>query len=475
MAQHVRAAEPGLVGPLRQRGGRRGRGRPGRAPPTGRRDCTSGRAWRASWAISSALSSTSSNTADQRTLASWRAPTTVLWASSEVDPERRRRARGATGRARGRRSPAATSRSPVTVMSRHASSWLRTTSPRRRPPARSSSGKMPLEAGAAAPSTSARRCGGAVTSMPSTGAEPPAVARGREHRQVPGAALVGRVELDDERDVRGALDRPRPLLEPVDELARGPQRRVEDAAVEPGEDRLGDVGLRAHVGRRCGHLDAAGAVAADRVDHPGERGAGERTGVDARIDRSDAPGHLTRHLVQAARLDQRGRPPDRERRVRAAGGARAPAPLAQQRHHRALRGELDCPDRDPARASPRSVRRRRPGPRPRRPATPAPRRPALRARRRPRRRAARSAVCSPHGADGAPVPRRAACATSSRSAASRPGPPPQATTRPGSHDTWSRTSPGSIGLLAAATGRRSRAWGTPRSSSARPRSGSTPP
>ena len=40
------------------------------------RDCTSGRAWRASRATSAAVSSTSSNSTDQATLLSWCAPTT---------------------------------------------------------------------------------------------------------------------------------------------------------------------------------------------------------------------------------------------------------------------------------------------------------------------------------------------------------------------------------------------------------------
>ena len=68
-------------------------------------------------------------------------------------------------------------------------------------------------------------------------------------------------------------------------------RRVERAAVEAREDRFGDVGDRAHARRRRGKLEAAGAVAADRVDHAGERGTDQRAGVDARVESAHDAGH----------------------------------------------------------------------------------------------------------------------------------------------------------------------------------------
>ena len=98
---------------------------------------TSGRASAARRATSAAVSSTSSKTADQRTSLSWLAPTTV----SPVGSTKRRRAGvGLRRDSAGTRTskPAASRAGPVTVMSSHASSWLRYTCPRRRPPARPS-------------------------------------------------------------------------------------------------------------------------------------------------------------------------------------------------------------------------------------------------------------------------------------------------------------------------------------------------
>ena len=143
-----------------------------------------------------------------------------------------------------------------------------------------------------------------------------------------------------------ARDRTRPLLGARHELAGDAHRRVERAAVEPGEERLGDVVAGAHDGRRRGHLDAARAVAADGVDHAGERGAGDGAGVDARVEGGDAAGHGVDHVGEAVGVDQRRRPAHRVRRVLAARRTAAAAPLPQHRDHRAARRELDRPHRD---------------------------------------------------------------------------------------------------------------------------------
>ena len=122
--------------------------------------------------------------------------------------------------------------------------------------------------------------------------------------------------------------------------------RVEGAAVEAGEERFGDVVAGAHDGRRRGHLDAARAVAADGVDHAGERGAGDGAGVDARIEGGDAAGHGVDDVGEPIGIDQRGRPAHRVRRVVAARRAAPASALAQHRHHRAPCRELDRPHRD---------------------------------------------------------------------------------------------------------------------------------
>ncbi len=89
--------------------------------------------------MSAAVSSTSSNTADQRTLLSWWAPTTD---SPVGSVNIRRPGDGLRLDSTGTRAsnPAASSIRPETVISSQASVWLRYTCPRRRPPGRSSAG-----------------------------------------------------------------------------------------------------------------------------------------------------------------------------------------------------------------------------------------------------------------------------------------------------------------------------------------------
>ena len=90
--------------------------------------------------MSSAVSSTSSNSTDQRTFDSWWAPTTespaIDSANSRSDADGLRRDSAGTRTSK----PAASSWVPVTVISSHASSWLRYTWPRRSAPGRSSAG-----------------------------------------------------------------------------------------------------------------------------------------------------------------------------------------------------------------------------------------------------------------------------------------------------------------------------------------------
>jgi hypothetical protein len=70
------------------------------------------------------VSSTSSNTTDQRTSLSWWAPTTL---SPDGSVKSRRPGAGFRRDSAGTRTskPAAATTSPVTVMSSHASAWLR--------------------------------------------------------------------------------------------------------------------------------------------------------------------------------------------------------------------------------------------------------------------------------------------------------------------------------------------------------------
>ena len=361
-------------------------------------------------------------------------------ASSTKHAQRRRRlARRQLGHAhveaRRRRAAARSS-----AISSHASSWLRTTWPRRVPPGRSSAGSM--RSRRAISSSRSRRFGLAVDDR-LLDRDQRALGAGREHREVPRVAVVGRVELHDQRARARSVTERAQRSSRVDELAGDAHRRVERAAVEAGEERLGDVVGGAHVRRRRGHLDPARAVAADRVDHAGERRAGQRPRVDARIERaarcpaSRRPCASSRSASTSAGVQRTENEP-----LGAARGAAAPPALAQQRHHRAPRGELDRPDRDPAQPADARADRRRPDRRRPRRASPAPRRPESRTRRRAAPPRQRDRGVRIHPDVGAP-----AAASIAMTVVAVDGgvarPPPQATTRPGSHDTCSWSAPGS--------------------------------
>ena len=73
----------------------------------------------------------------------------------------------------------------------------------------------------------------------------------------------------------------------------------------------------------------------------------ERAGVDVLVEREQRTGHRLDQAREPGRVDERRRPAHGVRTVRVAGTAAAPRALAQERHHRAARGELDRPDRDP--------------------------------------------------------------------------------------------------------------------------------
>ena len=140
--------------------------------------------------------------------------------------------------------------------------------------------------------------------------------------------LLGRrIEPDDQRRV---LPRHRagPVLCPRHELAGNAHRRIEGAAVESGEERLGDVGCRADDGRRRGHFDQTGAPPTDRVDHAGERRARQRPGIDTRVESKDAARHVAGHPGETARVDEGRDPAHRIGGTGAPGGAAAPRALS---------------------------------------------------------------------------------------------------------------------------------------------------
>ena len=171
-------------------------------------------------------------------------------------------------------------------------------------------------------------------------------ARRREHREVPRVAAVGRIEPHDRarsrspvtdrahRSTRGRRSRRRCRTGASNAL---PSSRARNASAT-------SVAVRTR-GRRRGHLELARAVAADGVDHAGERGAGERAGVDvgSRAARCRACVRPARRAASGRRARASSAPSTWPSR-RAALAARA---LAEERNHRAV-GDLHRPHRDPA-------------------------------------------------------------------------------------------------------------------------------
>ena len=263
-AQHLAARELRLLRTFGERG--RGLRRRDRSQSSGRR--MKGRASFASLAMSAAVSSTSSNTADQRTSASWFAPTAVVDAVS------------------------AKTRSEALGLRRE-SAGMRTSNREELRPGRSH--HLPGLVGAEDDLTAAGSAGthqrghesfeprDLVLEVAPVGAgvddrlldrhEGAAPSR-CEHREMPGVGGVGRIETHDQPRVL-TRHRAAPTFDPRRDLTAESQGRVEGTAVEAREERLGDVRRGADAGRRCGNR-AARAFAADGVDHAGERGTRER-------------------------------------------------------------------------------------------------------------------------------------------------------------------------------------------------------
>ena len=238
-----RISAPGELG--RGRPARPGRrrppsGRPGRARPTGRGTAPAGGPRRPAGRPRPRSARRRRTRADQRTLASWWAPTTDVAGGLGEQPQRRPTACGATAPAPARRSRRPRAAAPVTVISSHASSWLRYTWPRRCPPGRQQRRAAAARGG---PARRPRALGVLAVDQGHLDVEEqlPVGARA-EHRQEPGVALVGRVELDDERRPVRVDDGLGPALEPLRHLGAGGDGRLEGRAVETGDDGLGHVG-----------------------------------------------------------------------------------------------------------------------------------------------------------------------------------------------------------------------------------------
>ena len=218
-------------------------------------------------------------------------------------PKRRRRRRAATANSCaceicGARTskPAATSCGPVFAMRSHASSALRMTWPRRSPPGRSNTGSMRSRRAISASRCARSDVDAAIACSTEIG---PPRDRGTFTATRHAPPSSGGSSCTISRSCGSVTSRAQRSM-PRHDLARDLHRRVERAAVEPGEERFGDIVARADARRRRGYFDPSRAVAADRVDHSGQRRTCERARVDVAIEDADAPGHVLRPCVRGA-------------------------------------------------------------------------------------------------------------------------------------------------------------------------------
>ena len=166
-------------------------------------------------------------------------------------------------------NPAAASRGPVIAISSHASSWLRITWPRRVPPGRRSAGN--IRSRRVISSSRSRRLEPALTIACSIGTKAPFSPEANTARFQASPRSGG-----SSRTISAACSRVTDRAQSSARSTSSPgdtQRSVERAPVESREKRFGDVGGGADARWRRRHLDPAGTVPADRVDHAGQRGA----------------------------------------------------------------------------------------------------------------------------------------------------------------------------------------------------------
>ncbi len=105
--------------------------------------------------------------------------------------------------------------------------------------------------------------------------------------------IVGRIEPHDQAAAL-AGDGTTPAFDARGDIAREARRRVERAAVEAAEERFGHIGCGPDVRGRRGGFELARAVATDRVDHAGQRGARECAGLDVLVEGQQRAGHRRR-------------------------------------------------------------------------------------------------------------------------------------------------------------------------------------
>ncbi len=234
--------------------------------------------------MSSALSSTSSNTADQLTLASCWAPTTDSSASSAVS-----RSDGVGLRLAQLGDPDVVARClervagpahelPRLVLAEDDLAPSAGARPEEGRKEAFEAGELILEVLAA---RSAR-----VHDRGLDGFEV-ALGTGCLDGEIPVVGVTRRIEEDRELDRLWPDDRATPAIEAAGDLGAVTAGSIEDRAVEVGQHHLGDVGLGPWLLGGCGCLEPRGGGTAHGIDEVGQHGHGEGLGVPAILEDGD--------------------------------------------------------------------------------------------------------------------------------------------------------------------------------------------
>ena len=397
-------------------------------------DCTSGRASAARRATSAAVSSTSSNTADQRTSLSWLAPTMRLALGLDEEPQRG----GGLASRQGRHPHLEAGRLERRTGDGHQLPRLVLAQVHLAAAEAAGPAELvvdPLEAD----DLVGEVLGALAVGEGLLDREQPALGAAPEHGEEPGVALVGRVELDDERGLGDAAHLVRPLVEPLGDLGAGGDRGGEGRAVEAGDEGL------ARRRRRCG---SPAGVAGRSSFSPASRAMASTTApITSRVtvrgslrdSTDDRPGHGAGQPGDLAVVDPGRRPAHVEVHDLALGVAVG----AQARDDAALGDESRRRRPRPGRASGR-WRPRRP-----RPLAAADRddEPAERLLDRDRQRRGLQAVGQDDVGVDRPAELRARRAPRAgrrgRRSGGRPcrGRPPTPRSEPAAQEAWSRISP----------------------------------
>jgi hypothetical protein len=243
--------------------------------------------------MSAAVSSTSSNRADQRTCASWLAPTTDGSRGLGVEAQR-----GGRLAARQRRDPDLEAGGhELRPGDGHQLPGL-VGAEVDLPPAQATGSEQDGEQALQPGQLLGQVLLGAAVDQGDLDRHQVGVGVRAEHGQEPGVAAVGGLELHHQLGPWRGRHRRRPPLEAADDLGAGAGRGIERGAVEPGEHGLGRIDGGADLRGRRGVLDPAGGVGGDGVDHRAEHGDGDVAGVGA-VEHGHGPGHGAPHLVDA--------------------------------------------------------------------------------------------------------------------------------------------------------------------------------